>query len=54
MEVGNESEPILENAIKTRVFFQLLHPLERIVYNVNTLCNQIAEKRLWEKLRPVV
>jgi|GEM_PF-1808928 DNA-directed RNA polymerase subunit N (RpoN/RPB10) len=54
MEMGSESEPILENAIKTGVFFQLLHPLERIVYNVNTLCNQIAEKRLWEKLRPVV
>ncbi|MGQ9746210.1 MAG: hypothetical protein ACUVQZ_00345 [Candidatus Caldatribacteriaceae bacterium] len=33
------------------LYFQLLHPLERIVYNVNTLCNQIAEKILWEKLR---
>jgi hypothetical protein len=37
MEMGSESEPILANAIKTGVFFQLLHPLERIVYNVNTL-----------------
>lgn len=47
-------ELLLESAVKTGVCFQLLHPLERIIYNVNTLCNQIAEKRLWEKLRSVI
>ncbi|MEN3186235.1 MAG: hypothetical protein ABDK94_10445 [Atribacterota bacterium] len=49
-----DSELLLESAIESGVYFQLLHPLERIVYNVNTLCNQMAEKRLWEKLGAVI
>lgn len=36
------------------IYFQLLRPLERIICNVNTLCNQIAEKVLWEKLKPII
>ncbi len=44
----------LQKAVQTGVYFQLLHPIERIVYTVNTLCNQIAEKKLWERFRPEI
>lgn len=49
-----DNEVLLENAIRTGVYFHFLHPLERVIYTVNTLCNQIAERRLWEKFRSVI